>query len=588
MTLARWLRTSHARLIASLVCAIVAAGISGGWLAESLTGMPPGLRFGLATVVLTVVLAALCALWPAVESPVSTTPSAGRLPTTLAALAVGMWLCGKAASSMLPAVFAGRINAYQADMLVVIDLGVKRFLGGANPYTIYHVPWEVPLPYGPYLWGPFILPVVLNSDPRMLTLIACLVVPGACIWAAVVSAEARQFLVCGLFLALCATMLIHPALLGFFTIGHTQVSWPLLLIFVWLLRAERWTAATAVAGSLVVARTTMVSIVPVLLMFLWRRGLLSIPRLVVLTAAVVIPFAPFAIADPHALWYALYGSCQKVMKGVVWPTHGAHDTIGTTGLLLRYGLERYVEMTQAIGMVVVYAFAWRAIRRGARPEPWLILALSVFSMTSLWPVIYVHFDVFVLLAAALAATVMVGAPSVPGLPTVMLILVTSVTAMVIGATARHQGSTMRVDFGTESATPFVEGGMYRNGLHDGPRTYGWVVEDVATVRIPRASRWSGTIHLVARGCLVPGQVPRVAATLNGHWLGVRPLNDRWTEVQFEAPGRFWFLGANELQFRFSGPLSRGSATAGVAGDAGRCPGIDLLFVDHRSDIGGQS
>ena len=49
----------------------------------------------------------------------------------------------------------------------------------------------------------------------------------------------------------------------------------------------------------------MVSIVPVLLMFLWRRGLLSIPRLVVLTAAVVIPFAPFAIADPDALWYAL-------------------------------------------------------------------------------------------------------------------------------------------------------------------------------------------------------------------------------------------------------------------------------------------
>jgi hypothetical protein len=160
--------------------------------------------------------------------------------------------------------------------------------------------------------------------------------------------------------------------------------------------------------------------------------------------------------------------------------------------------------------------------------------------------------------------------------------------MVIGATARHQGSTMRIDFGTESATPFVETGIHRNGLQDGPRTYGWVVDEVMTVRIPRASPLSGAIHLVARGCVVPGQVPRVAATLNGHWLGVRPLNDRWTEVQFEAPGRFWFLGANELQFRFSGPLSRGGATAGVAADANRCPGIDLLFVDHRRDVGGQS
>jgi hypothetical protein len=209
-------------------------------------------------------------------------------------------------------------------------------------------------------------------------------------------------------------------------------------------------------------------------------------------------------------------------------------------------------------------------------------------MTSLWPVIYVHFDVFVLLAAALAASVMVGAPSVPRLPTVMLILVASATAMLVGATARHQGSTMQVDFGTESATPFVEGGMHRNGLLDGSRTYGWVVEDVMTVRIPRASPWSGTIHLVARGCVMPGQVPRVAATLNGHGLGVRPLNDHWTEVQFEAPGRFWFLGANELELRFSGPLSRGGATAGVAADANRCPGVDLLFVDHRGDAGGPS
>ena len=96
-----------------------------------------------------------------------------------------------------------------------------------------------------------------------------------------------------------------------------------------------------------------------------------------------------------------------------------------------------------------------------------------------------------LLSAALAASVLVGAPSVPRLATVMLILVTSAAAVVIGATARHSGSTMRVDFGTESAIPFVMGGIDRNGLRDGPRTYGWIVGDLATVRIPRASLWPG-------------------------------------------------------------------------------------------------
>ena len=576
----RWPGTSHARLIASLVCAIVAAGISGGWIAESLTGMPPGLRFGLATVVLTIVLAALCGVWPAVESLDSTTPSAGRLSAALAALGVGMWLCAKAVSSMLPVAFAARINALQGDMLVVIDLGLKRFLGGGNPYTLYHVPWEMPLSYGPYLWGPYILPAALNSDPRLLPLIASVVIPGACVWAAVVCAQAGRFIACALFVVLCAAMMIHQGLFTFFLIGHTPVYWPLLFAFVWLVSAERWTAAAAAAGSLVVARTTMISLVPVFLMFLWQRRLLSISRLAVLTAAVVIPFAPFAIADPGALWYGLYGVYPKVMKGVVWPTHGAHDTIGTTGLLLRYGAERYVELTQVIAMVAVYMLAWRAIRRGARPEPWMVLALAVFSMTGLWPVIYVFFDVFMLLAAGLAATVMVRTPSVPRLVTVMLVLVTSAAGIVIGAAARAPGSTMRIDFGSEAAASFVQGGIDRIPLSDGPRTYGWIVEDVATVRVPRASWSDATIHLVARGCSMAGQVPRVAAILNGHWLGVRSLNSQWTEVLFDAPGRFWFVGANELRLRFSEPLTRSGVTApGAAPDAARCPGVDSLSVE---------
>jgi hypothetical protein len=39
-------------------------------------------------------------------------------------------------------------DPYRADMLVVIQLAVKRLLQGGDPYSIYHVPWDVPLPYG--------------------------------------------------------------------------------------------------------------------------------------------------------------------------------------------------------------------------------------------------------------------------------------------------------------------------------------------------------------------------------------------------------------------------------------------------------
>jgi hypothetical protein len=77
-----------------------------------------------------------------------------------------------------------------------------------------------------------------------------------------------------------------------------------------------------------------------------------------------------------------------------------------------------------------------------------------------------------------------------------------------------------------------------------------------------------------------GQVPRVAAILNGHWLGVRSLNSQWTEVLFDAPGRFWFVGANELRLRFSEPPARsGVAAPGGAPDAAGCPGVDALSVE---------
>ena len=56
-------------------------------------------------------------------------------------------------------------------------------------------------------------------------------------------------------------------------------------------------------------------------------------------------------------------------------------------------------------MLALYAAIALAIRGGRRPLPWMALALFVFSMTTLWPVIYLYFDVCLLLVfGALAET----------------------------------------------------------------------------------------------------------------------------------------------------------------------------------------
>ncbi len=47
----------------------------------------------------------------------------------------------------------------RADMLIVIQEGIRRMLRGQNPYTMYHVPWDATLPYGPVLWLPYAVPL---------------------------------------------------------------------------------------------------------------------------------------------------------------------------------------------------------------------------------------------------------------------------------------------------------------------------------------------------------------------------------------------------------------------------------------------
>jgi hypothetical protein len=80
----------------------------------------------------------------------------------------------------------------------------------------------------------------------------------------------------------------------------------------------------------------------------------------------------------------MFGVYLKVMKGYVWhSTTWAVDTYGITGRLLEQGLERYVEIVQLVSLAITYALSSRSLRQGARPEPWMALALLVFSMTSL-------------------------------------------------------------------------------------------------------------------------------------------------------------------------------------------------------------
>lgn len=529
------------------------------WLMASLAGA--GHAYTLGTLLMLTLAGLLPAVWP---PAVDDRSSGGTNALVVAAVAIaGLALLGWVSSRLLPAVFAGPLDPNRGDMLVIIEHAIAQFLTHGNPYAIHHVPWDAPLSYGPVLWLPFVLPHVLRVDPRILTLVAQLVVPASLILAAAARAGRRDLLRAAALAGLGAALALNPDILRFHAIGHTQIYWPLLLIFAATFAGGRWTAAAICLGLLVAARTTMVALVPVFFLHLATTRVLSARHALWFTLAAGLPFLPFVLADPGSVYYAMFGVYLKVMKGFVWySTTWTQNTYGLTGRLLERGLERYVELAQVAALGVTYLLCWRSLHRGGRPEPWMALALLVFSMTTLWPVGYLYFDVWVLLACGLLSYDGLG--GLPGRRVASLVACAAAAclAIVLSAAAFRPGSSYSLDIGEPSTAGYTGGGFGRDvAVEDEGRQVVWVEGETARVRLPRAGWLGATIRIEIRPNGINaghnaeladgGLVQRVSAALNGRTLGVTTLSPGWQEITFTTRGRDWRYGFNVLDLQFT-------------------------------------
>jgi len=498
-----------------------------------------------AHVVVTIAMAmaaiALVAGWTLIGERRRTGPPAGR-PEGGRYLSGYSWV-GVLAAALLIAtahswvreILTIPIDPYRGDMLVVVREGLRRMLGGLNPYTIYHVPWAAPLPYGPVLWGPYALPMAMRIDIRFLTVAGALFIPTACAIAALVAARRRQLAAAAAALAVLAAIAMNGDLARFTTIGHTPVYWPLIALFAWLVSREHWLSSALTIGLLVVARTTMVAIVPVLLMTVWirdRRRIVSVCA--VLALAVALPFLPFAIWDPRALAYALYGSYETVIKTVVWPDPTVPHTIGLTGVLLTNHLNRWVEAVQIAVIVVVYAVCWRMIGRGRAPIALMALALLAFSMTTLWPVYYIYFDVFLMMAAALLAD------------TPWLARASSVTDVM-----RAWAGTAAAALAVVAATSLL---MLRTHT-TGRATVTWRDPRTASVVLMRPAASTAFVDIQVAGS---GGSSQMDVAVNGTRL--RPVALAGDHVILSVPRENWQVGLNTLDLAFTSPVTIGNVT----------------------------
>src|SRR6185295_3824664 len=136
---------------------------------------------------------------------------------------------------------------------------------------------------------------------------------------------------------------------------------------------------------------------------------------------------------------------------------------------------------QIAALAIVYGLAWRALRLGSRPVPWMALALMTFSMTTLWPVYYIYLDVFLLLASAAVADTLDLGPSTRIVPiwAASVVAVVAATALALRAQAPSHPSL------------HFESAADRRALSDGfapfhaAAPYAWVWGQDAAFVVPR-------------------------------------------------------------------------------------------------------
>jgi hypothetical protein len=469
------------------------------------------------------------------------------LPLLVAAVACTIVAAG--AWHWIGEVLANPIDPNRADMLPVIGAVLRSALKGHDPYAIYHVPWEAPLGYGPVLWIPYFVPYFLHADLRIVTLFGALVLPMWCAAAAMVHAMRRDVVGTATWLILTVAILANPDLTYFMTVGHTPSYWPLLPLFAVLVTAERWKTAAFVLGLIVVGRSTMVAGVPIFLMSVWVNNRpAALGALLLCAAPIVMLMGPFAIWDPHALWYGMVAVYPHVIKQAVWsvPDGAIAHTIGVTGWLVSHHLERLVEATQACLVLAVWIAGWFAVRRGARPLPWMALATLAFCMTTLWPLYYIYFDVLLLFVSGAIAESIVSADTRAPMKWWAASLIATgcvvATALLIAAPANPH-----IDFASADSLRWLYQGFGMSRA-EGEPALPWIWGNDGTVALPRRSTRSSMI-VVDANPVVPREGPpqRVTAILNGRPLGTIDAPRGWQRLRFTAPSFAWVIGANELK-----------------------------------------
>lgn len=283
------------------------------------------------------------------------------------------------------------------DMLPLVQGAITNLFAGRSPYTLYQMPWELPLTYFPVTWLSYMPAYLLGIDLRWTNIVAEIGIGVALAWLSAQRGGWRLTWRHEPTLFLWAWLFLQPSVIHW-DVGNTApITWLLLTVTLALVLAGQQRAA-AIALGLTAAGTPLITVFGVFVGAYWLRqyGWQQTIRLLLLSgivaAALMLPFLLWAPRD------FIMGTYQWFNTIDGWPRQKWSETdphiwsviTGFSGEFWLRGTEAWLKPIQALivgGAGIAY---WL---RGAKAETLTLHATAAYLgfmlfNPVLWPYLY--------------------------------------------------------------------------------------------------------------------------------------------------------------------------------------------------------
>lgn len=318
------------------------------------------------------------------------------------------------------------IDPARDDMLPLVQQALNQLLAGQTPYTIYQMPWDLPLTYLPVTWLAYLPTYLIGLDIRLTNLLAELGIGATIVWLTLRMSSNSSATPgnpddsdqpdCWHFpMLLWAWFFLQPTALNWSLATTAPVQWALLSLTLTLVIANRHLPA-ALALGLLGAATPLAAIIAPFVLLHWLRAhgwwhTLILAGLAGLLAALFI--LPFLLWSPE---HFRLGAWRWFNDNELYPRlrwdmdHTWARQVGFSGIFWRHGFVGLLKPLQAVLLASLIIVYWRWGASVRQLAPVIVAAFLLFMVFNpvLWPYLYTP-----ALVVALLALVPTGAQRVP-------------------------------------------------------------------------------------------------------------------------------------------------------------------------------